>query len=61
MRAKANVWRRHIRRSVRLGGDLDTVLADEMRLDVVIDNLLDNAAKYSPPDSPITVRGKHWY
>lgn len=59
MRAKTKIWRStHPTRQFRAGGDLETVLADEMRLDVVIDNLLDNAHQYSPANSAITIRGK---
>jgi PAS domain S-box-containing protein len=39
----------------RVGGNLDFVLADPARLGIVLENLLDNAFKYSPPHSMITV------
>lgn len=39
----------------RLSGTPSTVLGDTMRLSVVLDNLLENACKYSPLKSTITV------
>jgi PAS domain S-box-containing protein len=42
-------------RKFRIGGDFDFVLADPARLGIVLENLLDNAFKYSPPNSTITV------
>lgn len=39
----------------RIGGKFDFVTADPQRLRVVIENLLDNAFKYSPPNTLIIV------
>lgn len=43
----------------RVRGELDRVLADPVRLNVVLDNLLENAVKYSPAQSWITVGRKY--
>ncbi len=59
VRRKLVRWRlTHPEHRFRMQGAFDHVLADEMRLDVVIENLLDNACKYSPPGSWITLRGR---
>ncbi len=42
-------------RHFRVDGEFDLALADPTRLRVVLENLLDNACKYSPPRSRITV------
>jgi PAS domain S-box-containing protein len=39
----------------RLAGRGGTVYADRARLETVMTNLLDNAAKYSPPGAPISI------
>ncbi len=39
--------------------DLPPATVDEHAISEVIYTLIDNAAKYSPPDSPITVRAQH--
>ncbi len=60
VRRKLAGWRlTHRDHRFRMQGTFDRVLADEMRLDVVIENLLDNACKYSPPGSWITLRARH--
>lgn len=41
--------------SVQLPVQIDTVLADDYHLDMALSNLLDNAAKYSPTNSTITI------
>ena len=46
---------REPQRKFCVGGEFDFVLADRSRLKVVVENLLDNAYKYSPPGSAITV------
>jgi signal transduction histidine kinase len=43
----------------RISGQFDFVRADPQRLRVVIENLLDNAFKYSPPNSVILIRAKY--
>lgn len=43
----------------RVRGNLDRVLADPLRLNVILDNLLEHAVKYSPPQSWITVGRKY--
>jgi two-component system, OmpR family, sensor histidine kinase KdpD len=43
---------------VRLPSDLPLVRMDEARVTEVITQLLENAAKYSPPDSPIQITGE---
>lgn len=59
VRKKIITWRMtHPDRRFRMSGTFDQVLADEMRLDVVIENLLDNACKYSPKNSWITIRSR---
>ncbi len=40
---------------LHLEAGLPPVLADERRIGQVLRNLLENAARYSPPDAPITV------
>jgi signal transduction histidine kinase len=58
LRAKLAIWRAtHSSHRFRLSGEFKPVLADARRLDVVIENLLENAVKYSPHRSLITVRG----
>lgn len=42
----------------RMRGTFDFVLGDELRLDVALENLLDNAVKYSPKGSYITVHAR---
>lgn len=49
---------REPRHKFRVSGDFDTVLADQVRLDVVLDHLLDNAFRYSPPQSTIRIRAE---
>ncbi|MBI4674642.1 MAG: GAF domain-containing protein [Chloroflexi bacterium] len=46
---------REPRHKFRVGGQFDLVQGDPQRLGVVIENLLDNAFKYSPPNSLIAV------
>lgn len=41
--------------NVQLPVQTDTVLADDYHLDIALSNLLDNAAKYSPANSTITI------
>jgi two-component system sensor histidine kinase KdpD len=43
---------------VRLPSDLPSVRMDESRIAEVITQLLENAAKYSPPESPIHITGE---
>jgi signal transduction histidine kinase len=43
---------------IRLADDLPPVWADGSQVERVIANLLDNAAKYSPPDEPIGIIGR---
>ncbi len=43
---------------VQLADELPAVWADASQVERVIANLLDNAAKYSPPDQPISVVGR---
>jgi signal transduction histidine kinase len=43
---------------IRLPDDLPTVWADASQVERVIANLLDNAAKYSPPGEPISVTAR---
>lgn len=54
-RAQARDPRHRLRRKV--AADLPTVVADEARIEEVVMNLLDNAAKYSPPGTTIVVEG----
>ncbi|MEO8477537.1 MAG: ATP-binding protein [Actinomycetota bacterium] len=44
-----------IRVESRLRPDLPDVMVDEMQLDQVLTNLLENAARYSPPDAEIVI------
>ncbi|HXZ41303.1 MAG TPA: DUF4118 domain-containing protein [Terriglobales bacterium] len=44
--------------NVMLPGDLPAVRIDVDRISEVVAQLLENAAKYSPPDSPINIRGE---
>lgn len=41
--------------SVCVSEDVPQVLADPLRFDQILTNLLENAAKHSPPDSPVVV------
>jgi two-component system sensor histidine kinase KdpD len=45
----------HRRPQVNLPAGLPSVRGDAVLLEQVVVNLLDNAAKYSPPDAPITI------
>ncbi len=57
VRKKVAAWRAtHPEHKFHVRGKFASVVADEMRLAVVIENLLENACKYSPEGSPITVR-----
>lgn len=47
VRKPRNLWKLH--------GEFDFVTADPVRLRTVLENLLDNACKYSPPRSQITI------
>jgi two-component system, OmpR family, sensor histidine kinase KdpD len=40
--------------------DLLSVPMDVVQVDQAVTNLLENAAKFSPPGSPITVQGASW-
>jgi len=42
-----------------LPADLPLVRADASQLERVFTNLIDNAVKFSPPDTPVEVRGTH--
>ena len=44
---------------VEVGAELPIVLADRFRFDQVLRNLLDNAVKYSPPGSRVTIVARH--
>ena len=44
--------------SVRIAADAALVFGDEALLEQVLYNLLDNAAKYSPPGSPIEIEAE---
>lgn len=44
---------------VELADDLPPVLMDVEKIERVLSNLLDNALKYSPPDSTVTVCAEH--
>ena len=44
--------------SVQLPAQVDTVFADDYHLDLALSNLLDNAAKYSPANSTITISAR---
>ncbi len=46
----------HIRTDIP--ADLPMIIGDGLLIEQVVVNLLDNAAKYAPPASPITVRGR---
>lgn len=46
---------RQPRHRFRVRGEFDAVLADPERLRIVLDNVLDNAFKYSPPQSWISI------
>ncbi len=46
---------REPKHNFRISGQFDLVLGDPQRLAVVVENLLDNAFKYSPPRSRITI------
>jgi signal transduction histidine kinase len=43
-------------RDVTVGGDRVLVSIDRVKVERIIDNLLSNAAKYTPPESPVSVR-----
>jgi signal transduction histidine kinase len=43
-------------RDITVGGDRVLVSVDRVKVERIIDNLLSNAAKYTPPDSPVNVR-----
>ncbi|MCC6445885.1 MAG: hypothetical protein IT210_20825 [Armatimonadetes bacterium] len=42
--------------SIVLPGDLPMALLDEVQIEQVLWNLLENAYKYTPPDSPVTLQ-----
>lgn len=57
VRKKLATWRKtHVEHRFRLRGEFDRVLADSINLDVVLENLLENACKYSPDKSLVTVK-----
>jgi signal transduction histidine kinase len=49
------VDRRHQTLTIQVQDDLPPIRCDEMRIVQVIQNLVSNASKYSPPHSPITI------
>jgi two-component system sensor histidine kinase KdpD len=58
-RAAAQVQDRHAGREVevKLPADLPLVRADAAQLERVFSNLVENAVKFSPPGTPVAVRG----
>lgn len=48
-----------LEQEVNIDVDNVWVQADTVRLDQIINNLITNASKYSPPDTPIHIIGKH--
>lgn len=49
-----------VRVAVIAQGDLPTVDADAQALGQVVDNLLENAIKFSPPDGKVTIQAIDW-
>ena len=54
-RAEAVVLTKKHRLKVKLYGDLPPVMADARRIAQVLTNLINNAVKFSPPDTEITI------
>jgi two-component system sensor histidine kinase KdpD len=46
---------------VRVRDDIPPVPMDVMQIDQVLTNLLENAARYSPPGAPIEIRAVRWH
>ena len=58
LRRAAKITARH-RIEMDMDPDLPPVLLDPVLFEQVVFNLLDNAAKYAPADTAITLRGRH--
>jgi two-component system, OmpR family, sensor histidine kinase KdpD len=57
--ARGSEGRRTVR--VRVRDDIPPVPMDVMQIDQVLTNLLENAARYSPPGAPIEIRAARWH
>ncbi|HFD79598.1 MAG TPA: HAMP domain-containing histidine kinase, partial [Gammaproteobacteria bacterium] len=56
---RAYAERKQIRLHTRLDEHLPEIQADDTRITQVINNLVDNAIKYAPPGSEVTIHTRH--